>query len=127
MRWFPNRRSGDNPMSKKILSGLPALLVLMLNVPCFAQNEITENQPVVGDVNSRHAQVQNKLKSDFDQGLIDSDQLSLFQRDLDGIGVQEDELKSKDSGLTGPGRDAILKKLDQLEARLDKQAKRTTK
>ena len=110
-------------MSKRILSGLPVLLALVLNVPCFAQSEITENQPVVGDINARQTQLQAKLKSDYDGGLIDSDQLSKFQRDLDGIAVQEDDLKSRDSGLTEAGKKEIMKKLDVFEASLDKQAK----
>jgi len=112
-------------MSKRILSGLPALLALVLNVPCFAQSEISENQPVVGDVNTRHAQIQAKLKSDYDAGLIDSDQLSRYQRDLDGIAVQEDDLKARDGGLTGAGAKDIMKKLDTFEADLDKHAKKS--
>src|SRR6516165_8151061 len=48
------------------------------------------------------------------------------QRDLDGIAVQEDDLKSRDSGLTEAGKKEIMKKLDVFEASLDKQAKSRT-
>lgn len=110
-------------MSKRILSGLPVLLALVLNAPCFAQGEITENQPVVGDINTRQAQLQAKLKSNYDSGLIDSDELANFQRELDGIGVQEDDLKSRAGGMTSAGQKEIMKKLDLFEADLEKHSK----
>jgi hypothetical protein len=109
-------------MSKKLLSGLPVLVGLILSVPCFAQNEITENQPVVGNIHDREALVQAKLKSNYDAGLIDSDELAKFQRDLDGICVQEDDLKSRAGGMTSGGRKEIEKKLDLLEGELAKHA-----
>jgi hypothetical protein len=111
-------------MSKKMFAGLPMLLALVLNAPCFAQNEITENQPVVGDINSRTKQLQTKLKTNYDAGLIDSDELAKFQRDLDGICVQEDDLKARSGGMSSAGRKEILKKLDIFESELDQHAKK---
>lgn len=116
-------------MSKKIFAGFPMLVALVLSAPCFAQNEITENQPVVGDINTRTKLLQTKLKTNYDAGLIDSDELAKFQRDLDGICVQEDDLKARAGGMTGAGRKEILKKLDLFESELDQHSKKagTTK
>jgi hypothetical protein len=108
-----------------------AFAVLLFNAPCFAQNEIENNQPVAGDLHTRETAIQAKLKSKYDAGLLDADQLAKYQRDFDGICVEEDDIKSRGNGMTESGRKTIMKKLDNFEANLDKQtggeAKKSTK
>jgi len=109
---------------KNHLPGVVIVLTAMLNTPCFAQSEITNNQPVAGDLHTREAQIQSKMKANFDAGLIDSDELARLQRDFDGICVQEDDLRSRGSTITDSARQDILKKLDKFEADLDKRTKK---
>jgi hypothetical protein len=109
-------------MLKKILPGVSlAFAALLLNAPCFAQNEIENNQPVVGDLNKKEVAIQKKLQSKYDAGLIDADQLAVYQRDLDGISVKEDELKTRSSGMSDSAKKDIWNKLETFETNLEKQ------
>jgi hypothetical protein len=112
-------------MLKKSVLAVQVLLLAALNTPCFAQSEITNNQPVVGNLNDREKQIQAKMTADFQAGLIDADQLSILQRDFDGICTQEDDLRTRGSGMTDAGRKMISGKLDSFEVRLDKQANKS--
>jgi hypothetical protein len=107
-------------MLKKNLFGIQLVLMLALSLPSLAQEEITSNQPVVGDLNAREVKLQAKLKDNFNAGLIDSDELAKFQRDFDGICVEEDDFKSRGNGMTDSARKSIMKRLDLFEADLDR-------
>jgi hypothetical protein len=106
---------------------LPAAFAVSLSIPtcAFAQNSSQDNQPVVGTVHTREADIQRKMQLYFNQGLIDSNELARFQRDFDGICVKEDAARMKQDGLTGTARSVIMKKLDLFEADLDQHASKS--
>jgi hypothetical protein len=106
-------------LKKSYLLALSFALVSL--APCLAQDEITNNQPVVGALNKTETRIQSKLTEDFNKGLIDSDQLGQFQRDFDGILDHENVLQTG-GGMNESGKKSILKDLSSFEARLDKQA-----
>jgi len=98
-----------------------ALTAFAMSVmPSFAQNEISNNQPVSREMSAEEIRIEAKLKLDFKNGLIDSNQLAQMQRDFDGILVKEDSFKAR--GLTDDGRKAIGEALCQFESKLDKAA-----
>lgn len=97
-------------------------ICLMLSTSARGQNEITNNQPVVGVLNKTETRIQAKITSDYHTGLIDSDQLAQFQRDFDGILDKENEFQSSRSGMNAQKKQKILDMLAAFEARLDKQA-----
>jgi hypothetical protein len=107
-------------MFKKVSLTMLVLSVLVPNTPCFAQGEISNNQPVRGSMGKNEARIQAKLKADYKRGLIDADQLAQFQRDFDGILDRENAIQS--DGMNTSGKKDILKDLTAFEARLDNQA-----
>lgn len=84
----------------------------------FAQNEISNNQPIARAMSDAEIRIQTKLKANYKSGLIDDTQLASFQRDFDGILVKEDNFKMR--GLTSGGQKTIDKALAAFEARLDR-------
>lgn len=106
-------------MKKLYLLTLSSAVVSL--APCFAQNEIDNNQPVTGPLNKTEARLQSKLTADFNNGFIDEAQLSEFQRDLDGILDHENALLTE-GGINESGKKTLLKDLAAFEVRLDKQA-----
>lgn len=112
-------------MLRKNLLGMQFVIALAPSLPCLAQEEIMNNQPVAGELSGRESKIQAKLKDDYNKGLIDSDQLCIFQRDLDGICVDEDEIRSRAGGMTDGARKGIIKRLDFFEANLDKAAQKS--
>lgn len=109
-------------MLKKLFLTALVVSAVMPVAPSFSQSEITNNQPVKGSMNKDAERIQQKLKDDFKNGLIDSDQNAQLQRDFDGIMTREDDLKSRGNGMNASGKKDILKQLAAFEARLDKQA-----
>ncbi len=103
---------------------LTVLTAAMTILPSLAQCEISNNQPVTRNLSADEVRIEGKIKLDYQQGLIDSDQLAQFQRDFDGILVEEDSLKSR--GLEGRGRLATRTALNKFEAKLDSSAGVTT-
>ena len=116
-------------MLKKLFLTALVVAAVMPVAPSFSQSEISNNQPVKGSMNKDAARIQQKLKDDFKNGLIDADQNAQLQRDFDGIMTREDDLKSRGNGMNASGKKDILKQLTAFEARLDKQAglNKTTK
>jgi hypothetical protein len=108
-------------MFKKLCLTMTVLCALGPSIPCFAQDEISDNQPVRGALNHRETHIQSKLTEAYNKGLLDSNELAEFQRDFDGILDKENALAS--AGMNEAGRNGILKELSAFEARLDKQAK----
>jgi len=98
---------------------MTVLCALVPSIPCFAQNEISDNQPVRGALNKKETHIQAKLTEAFNKGYLDSTELAGFQRDFDGILDHENDLAS--AGMNESGRKSILKDLATFEARLDKQ------
>jgi hypothetical protein len=116
----PNNR---NKLKEPIMKSSIALAVLtasMTLMPAFAQNEISNNQPLNRNLSEDEVRIEAKLKLDFKKGLIDANQLAQMQRDFDGILVHEDAEKAK--GLTSDGRASIKKSLCEFECKLDKAA-----
>lgn len=112
-------------MNKKLRLATPILSALLICAPVFAQSQLKNNQPIRGDLHTREATIQAKLKMDYKQGRIDSTELASFQRDLDGILVRENDFKGRADGLTDSGRETIFKSLDVFEARLDRHANKS--
>lgn len=106
----------------KLSAIMPIFAILVLGTPGFAQNQLSNNQPIRGDLHGREAEIQARLKADFKRGLIDATELAAFQRDLDGILVKENDFKSRSTGLTDSGRETLMKKLDVLEGRIVRHA-----
>jgi len=104
----------NNAKHFALVSAALALSVL----PSFAQNEISNNQPVTRSLSDEEIRIEAKMKLDFKNGLIDSNQLAEMQRDFDGILVKEDSFKAR--GLTDDGRKAIAEALCLFENKLDK-------
>jgi hypothetical protein len=96
------------------------LVVAMTALPSLAETTITNDQPLTRTLSENEIRIEAKMKLDYKKGLIDSYQLTNFNRDLDGILVQEDSLI--DRGLTADGWATIKKALCAFEARLDKSA-----
>lgn len=99
-----------------------ALSALVSLAPCSAQNEITNNQPVVGSLNKTETRIQSKMTTDYHKGWINSDQLAQFQRDFDGILDKENVYQASRDGMTAERKAKILAELAAFEAKLDKQA-----
>jgi hypothetical protein len=112
-------------MLKSKYSILVAAIGILLSAPGFAQDQIKDNQPIVGALHKKEAKIQAKLQADYRAGLIDSTELAKLQRDFDGICVEEDRLKTKGEGMTDAGRTLIMAKLDEFEVALDKRATKT--
>ncbi len=107
-------------MLKKLCLVASVVSVLAPCTPSFAQSEINNNQPVRGSMGKDEMRIQDKLKADYNKGLINSDQLADFQRDFDGILDRENAIQS--DGMNKSGRKDILRDLASFESRLDKQA-----
>jgi hypothetical protein len=99
---------------------LTILAASMTLLPCLAQNEIQNNQPLSRWLSADEARIEGKLQLDYKTGLIDATQLAAMQRDFDGILVQEDAWKSR--GLLGLGRARTAKALAEFERRVDESA-----
>lgn len=108
-------------MLKKLCLTVLVLSAVVPFVPSFAQDEITNKQPVVGVLNKTEVRIQAKMTSNYHKGLINDGQLAEFQRDFDGILDQENQLQTG-TGMNASGKKTILKKLADFEARLDKAA-----
>jgi hypothetical protein len=109
-------------MVKNKYSMLIASIAILLSVPGIAQDQINDNQPIVGALHTKEVKIQAKLQADYRAGFIDATELAKLQRDFDGICVEEDKLKTKGEGMTDAGRALIMTKLDTFEAALDKRA-----
>ena len=112
-------------MKYKARFSLSVLATFALCLPVMAQSQISSNQPVCGQLHARECNLQSKLKNDYEAGRIDSTELASFQRDLDGIMVKENNYKSRNDGLTSGGRDHLLGRIDVLEAKLDRHARKS--
>ncbi len=111
-------------MNTRNMIAAVALNVVVCVAPSFAQQQLSNNQPVTRVSSAVETRIQAKLKLDFKKGLIDATQLAAMQRDFDAILVHEDNFKSR--GLTSGGSDKIVEQLTAFEARLDKAAGVTT-
>ena len=106
---------------KPNLVTLGLLVINSLNpLPGFAQEQLSNNQPLTRETTEEEARIQAKLKLDFKQGLIDSTQLATMQRDFDAILVHEDDYKER--GMTDKRKRIIQSQLQAFEAHLDRSA-----
>ncbi len=64
-------------MEYKNRFSLSVLASLVLCLPVLAQSQLSNNQPVCGELHARECNIQTKLKADYDAGRIDSPSLPL--------------------------------------------------
>jgi hypothetical protein len=111
-------------MKNDFITLVVASAIVYSTLPAFAQQQLSNNQPVTKVSTAVETRIQAKMKLDFKKGLIDATQLASLQRDFDGILSKEDSLKSRGQadGMTSGGNSKIVDELSAFEARLDKLA-----
>jgi hypothetical protein len=99
--------------------------IFVFGLSAFSQSQISDNQPVKGELHARETEIQAKLKAAYNAGNIDSTELAQFQRDFDGILTRENDFRTRSTGLTDSGKETIAKQLDTFEARLNRHANKS--
>jgi hypothetical protein len=88
--------------------------------PANAQYSVMKEQPAVGDLHAKEAQLEAELASAYKLGLIDPLELANMRRDLDAIRVKEESYRMSTSGLTSGGYAHIADRLALFEGNLQK-------
>ncbi|MCA9804829.1 MAG: hypothetical protein KC777_22825 [Cyanobacteria bacterium HKST-UBA02] len=70
-----------------------------ISLPAQASYDWNNWEPVLGTVHYSEDSLETRLNRDFDNGLIDSNELAMLRRNLDGIQAQEDEFRMDHNGL----------------------------
>jgi hypothetical protein len=102
---------------KKIVVGLVGAAITM-GGPAFAQHSLLFEQPNVGDLHVKEAELESRLNIAYNNGLIDPLELANMHRDLDAIRVKEDMCRMK--GLTSGGYRDIKASLFRFQRDLDR-------
>ncbi|HEY9714513.1 MAG TPA: hypothetical protein V6C72_13690 [Chroococcales cyanobacterium] len=89
-----------------------------ISLPAFAQYSLFYEQPNVGALHVKEAELDTKLTRAYKLGLIDPLELANMRRDLDAIRVKEESYRMNNNGLTSGGAEHIADRLDQFEQRL---------
>jgi hypothetical protein len=93
---------------------------LLWGIPCYASFDWNNWEPPVGAVHKAVDSLSVQLNDDYERGYIDSNELSQFRRDLDGITTQEDQLRAAHYGLSPKDERVIVSKLEQFQTNLDR-------
>jgi len=93
---------------------------LSWGVPCYASFDWNNWEPPLGAVHRAEESLSVQLNDDYDRGYIDSNELSQFRRDLDGITTKEDQLRADHYGLGPKDERVIVSKLEQFQKNLDR-------
>jgi hypothetical protein len=105
---------------KNVGTALVLGLGLLWASPAQASYDWNNWQPPLGMLHRAEDALENQLDSDYSKGLIDTSELALFRRDLDGITTQEEEYRMDHSGLGRNDERAILAKLLQFQRDLNR-------
>jgi hypothetical protein len=110
-------------VSKQIkLTAVTAALIAASSVafPANAQYSVMKEQPAVGDLHVKEAQLEAEMASAYQLGLIDPMELANMRRDLDAIRVKEESYRMGSSGLTSGGSARIADRLGMFEGNLQR-------
>jgi len=88
--------------------------------PARAQYSVMKEQPAVGDLHAKEAQLEAEMASAYQLGLIDPLELANMRRDLDAIRVKEESYRMRPDGLTSGGYARIADRLTMFEANLQR-------
>ena len=92
---------------------------LLLNTPAAqARFDYNNWQPTVGNAHSYEDALEVRLNSDYKNGFIDSNEMAMLRRDLDGIQAQEDEFRMDHAGLGIHDRKCLADKLKRFDQNL---------
>ena len=91
-------------------------------LPSQAEYAIVGEQPAVGSLHTKEAELLSRLNHDYELGLIDPYELANLTRDLDSIRVKEEALRMRKQGMTPKASAKIEKALAAFEANLDERA-----
>lgn len=101
--------------------GTSAASIIMAK-PAEAQYSIVGEQPAVGPLHLKEAQLLKQLNKDYQLGLIDPFELANMTRDLDAIRVREEAYRMGKQGMTVRAAEKISKKLAGFQADLDRRS-----
>lgn len=106
-------------INKQLLTAAFAMgALLVCTVPAQARFDYNNWQPTVGPTHSIEDALEVRLNHDYNSGLIDSNELAMLRRDLDGIQAQEDEFRMDHNGLGTHDRKAMKAKLQRFQDNL---------
>lgn len=92
---------------------------LLLNTPAAqARFDYNNWQPTKGNTHSYEDALEVRLNSDYKNGFIDSNEMAMLRRDLDGIQAQEDEFRMDHAGLGIHDRKCLADKLKRFDQNL---------
>ncbi len=92
-----------------------AAAFLLCGLPAQARFDGESWQPKAGVIGYAEDKLAVELTGDFNAGLIDTSELSMLTRDLDGIREHEDALRMNHNGLGLEDEEHVLGKLAQFQ------------
>lgn len=97
---------------------LGALFVIA--TPAQARFDYTNWQPALGPIHATEDALEARMNIDYSRGYIDSNELAMLRRDMDGIQAQEDEFRMDHNGLGKHDRKCLVNKLRRFEQNLNR-------
>lgn len=94
--------------------------LIALSQPAQARFDYDNWQPVLGSAHNYENALEVRLNRDYDNGVIDTNELAMLRRDLDGIEAQEDEFRMDHNGLGIHDRKCMANKLITFEQKLSR-------
>lgn len=110
-----------NKKSAMSATMLAVAAVVSFTLPSRAQYALDE-QPVVGQLHAKEAQLEAQLNRDYQLGVIDPFELANLGRDLDAIRVKEESYRMSRKGMTAHAFGKIFNDLEAFQANLDNRA-----
>lgn len=115
---------------RSIVAGVTAIAAFAIfAIPAQAQQaqqarstyDWLNNQPQIGQVHRQEMNLEKQLRRDYNRGFIDSLEYAQLQRDLDGIGVCEDEFRMDHNGLGQKDVQGLKEMLNRFQANLNRE------
>lgn len=97
---------------------LAVIALAAVTMPAANAEYSLDEQPNVGVLHEKEAQLQAQLNRDYELGLIDPYELSNMTRDLDAIRCKEEAFRMSTHGMTMKSFNRIATKLAQFESNL---------
>jgi hypothetical protein len=105
-------------LMKVLTVSLSLVAVATFTMPAAHAEYSMEDQPSVGVLHEKEAQLQAQLNRDYELGLIDPYELSNMSRDLDAIRCREEAFRMSTRGMTQRSFDRIATELAKFESNL---------